>query len=175
MATPNIAFRNKIAPYAKKAAAALGMDASVIMAQWLYETGDGTNTGTKYNNLAGVKHTGSSTPAAFTVPNSIHAAYPTLDDFVTDYVRVLKLGYYKNVRAVAKPGVNPVVAKKAIDASPYAVADYNEAGFVNFYNIAKKILGGNVATIPEKKTIRPCLCPTCLDRPCRLLNSTGGK
>lgn len=180
--TPNTAFRAKIAPYAKKAAELLKMDPAVIMAQWLYETGDGSNTGTKFNNLAGVKLTGSSVSEAYAVPESIHAAYPTLDAFVKDYVRVLNLSYYKDVRAIAKPGVNPITAKNAIDASPYAVTNYNESGWINFYNAAVKILGGTPAptagsgtTTTQKKTGFPCLCQICPDRPCSLLKNTGGK
>ena len=178
--TPNTAFRSKIAPYAVKAGKLLGMDPAVIMTQWLYETGDGSNTGTKYNNLAGVKHTGSSIPEAYTVPSSIHAAYPNLDAFVKDYVRVLNLSYYKGIRAIAKPGVDPVVAKRAIDASPYAVTDYNQSGWINYYQGAIKALGsinvaGSGAETAEKKTLHPCLCPTCPDRPCNLLKDTGGK
>lgn len=163
-------FQKKIAPYAVRAGKVLGMDSNVIMAQWLYETGDGTNTGTKYNNLAGIKLTPNSVKGAYKTPDSIHAAYTNLDAFTNDYIRVMSLSYYDNIRAVAKPGVNPVVAKKVIDASPYAVADYNETGFVRYYNAARKIIGGGVDAAPtpagttEKKTpicSKPCRLKTC--------------
>jgi hypothetical protein len=178
MATPNTAFQKKIAPYAVQAGKLLGMDPNVIMTQWLYETNDGTNVGSRlYNNLAGIKHTGSSTPAAYTVGDSIHAAYPTLSDFVNDYVRVLKLSYYNEIRAIAKPGVDPIVAKNVIDKSPYAVTNYNQEGWLRFFNQAKAVLGsgvgagvgtGTITPPAEKKTIQPCLCHHCQDKPCNL-------
>jgi len=173
-----MSFADKIAPYAKKAAASLGMDPAVIMAQWLYETGNGSNTGTKYNNWAGIKLTKNSAAGAYQPADSIHAGYKTPDAFVADYVRVMKLSYYNNVRKVAAPGADPMAAKAAIDASPYATQNYNAEGWLRYFNQAKGILGGSTGTAAatqEKKTAFPCLCQICPDRPCYLLKNTGGK
>lgn len=129
-------------PYAKTAAANLGIDPAFVLAQWLYETGGGTNLGsTKYNNLAGLKSAPDSSKGIFDPPDSIHAGYLGLSDFTRDYIRVMKLPYYKDVLEAAKPGGNTASALEALNKSPYSEADYSKSGFMKYYNQAAEMLG----------------------------------
>ena len=125
------AYLEQMAPYAAKASAALGIPKSVILAQWSYETAWGTNRGSRdLNNHGGIKFVGASTQD---YESGMYAGYATLDGFVDDYVRVLKLKYYDDVRkAGATPGIEDDT--KALGASPYAETGYNGG-----LNILKRI------------------------------------
>lgn len=132
----------KWAPYALRAGKELNMDPAFILSQWLYETGNGTNLGsTKYNNLAGIKSSPNVSKGIFDPSDSIHAGYSSLSAFTDDYVRVMKLGYYKDVRATATAGSNPISQLMAINKSPWAEADYSTTSWMKFYNQAAKVLG----------------------------------
>ncbi len=137
-------FLDRIQPYAKNAAEQLGIDVNFIMAQWAYETANGTNLGSrKYNNLAGIKYSpsGAGSIGKYQPSDSAHAGYDTLNDFVSDYVRVMKLSYYKDVISTATGENNLDNAILAINKSPYAVQDYNISGFKRYYEQAKTITG----------------------------------
>jgi Muramidase (flagellum-specific) len=126
------------APYAQAAGNALNMNAADILAQWLYETGNGTNLGsTKYNNLAGIKYTKNSVSGAFQPSDSQHAGYANLDAFVSDYIRVMKSSNYDQVRK----STSASSFLSAINASPWSVADYNASGFMGYYKQATAALG----------------------------------
>lgn len=132
----------KWAPYALSAGNRLGIDPSFVLAQWLYETGNGTNLGaTKYNNLAGIKSAPNSGKGIYDPSDSIHAGYTSLKAFTDDYVRVMQLDYYKNVMSTAKAGTSPLVSLSALNLSPWAEADYNTSGFLNYYNQAASVMG----------------------------------
>ncbi|MBK5251108.1 MAG: glucosaminidase domain-containing protein [Peptostreptococcaceae bacterium] len=124
-------YFDKMSPYAAKASAALGIPKSVILAQWSWETAFGTNRGSKdLNNHGGIKYVGASTQG---YESGMYAGYATIDSFVDDYVRVLSLRYYDDVRkAGATPGINDDVV--ALGASPYA-----ESGYANGNNILQRI------------------------------------
>jgi len=128
--TPSSYFE-QMAPYAAKASAALGIPKSVILAQWSWETAFGTNRGSKdLNNHGGIKYVGASTQD---YESSMYAGYASIDSFVDDYVRVLSLRYYDDVRkAGATPGIEDDT--KALGASPYA-----ESGYANGNNILQRI------------------------------------
>ena len=133
-------------PYAQSAGKQLGIDPAFVMAQWLYETGGGTNLGsTKYNNLAGIKSSPNASKGIFDPSDSIHAGYTSLDAFTRDYVRVMSLGYYRDFLATAKSG-NASASLAALNASPWSEADYNKSGFMKYYNEASGLMGSGGST-----------------------------
>lgn len=116
-------FYKKYLPYAEKVKKMLGQPVALTLAQWKLETGGGTSRLAKEsNNLGGIKYSKYSEYAdkeTVVYPKMSYARYNTLDDFVNDYVRVLKLGYYDDVRkAYATKTINDDVI--ALGNSPYA-------------------------------------------------------
>lgn len=90
-------FIKSVYPYAVKSSDILksrgvNIDPRWITAQWAHETGYGRNTGTKYNNLAGL----------WAYPNSPHGIsgkkYDSLDDFVVDYTNIIMNKRYDGIR-----------------------------------------------------------------------------
>lgn len=84
-------------PYAKKASKKLGggVTYQAILTQWSLETGYGTSRIAKeHNNHAGIKN--NSHGADYDA--GTYAGYNSLDSFVNDYVRVMNLSYYDDVR-----------------------------------------------------------------------------
>jgi hypothetical protein len=133
----------KWAPYAYNAGKQLGIDPAFVLAQWLYETGNGTNLGsTKYNNLAGIKSSPNAAKGIYNPSDSQHAGYTSLSAFTQDYVKVMNLGYYRDFLSVAKKG-SVSSSLSALNASPWSEADYNTMGFMKYYNQAAKVVGGN--------------------------------
>jgi murein DD-endopeptidase MepM/ murein hydrolase activator NlpD len=77
-------FFNRFGDSAKKAGQLAGVDPSFVFAQWAHESGYGTNTGAKYNNLAGIlAYKGSPYGTS-------GKKYSNINDFITDYVNVIK-------------------------------------------------------------------------------------
>jgi flagellum-specific peptidoglycan hydrolase FlgJ len=148
----NAAYKQKMQPYANKAAIALNMPVDVILAQWAIESGNGTNShSSKYNNHASIKYTINS-KTAYKRTDSAFAGYRSIDDFVTDYVRVMKLSYYDAVRSATT--VEGTV--KALAASPFDEGHYGGNG-ANLLSM----LGLNTSGSTEKKTAVKSVCPTC--------------
>lgn len=136
----------KWAPYAYSAGNQLGIDPAFILAQWLYETGNGTNLGsTKYNNLAGIKSSPNASKGIFDPADSQHAGYTSLSAFTQDYVKVMNLGYYRDFLSTAKKG-NVSTSLSALNASPWSEADYNTSGFMKYYNQAAQVVGSKTYT-----------------------------
>lgn len=149
----NNAYRTQMQSYANRAAAALNMPADVILAQWALESGNGSSSLAKqHNNHGGIKYT-SNSKTARKISGSPFADYASVNDFVTDYIRVLSLSYYKDVRAAGS--VEDTI--KALGASPYDAGHYTLSG----------VQGGAVANIlgisPGKlqAPAQPKVCPTC--------------
>lgn len=80
-------FFDEITPFAKEAAAALGIPWEWVAAHWAHETGYVVN---QNNNLAGI----------YSYPGSPYGlpgkGYASLSDFAGDYVQVMKQDRYKN-------------------------------------------------------------------------------
>lgn len=132
----------KWAPYAYSAGTQLGIDPAFVLAQWLYETGNGTNLGSKkYNNLAGIKSSPNAAKGIFDPSDSIHAGYTSLSAFTQDYVRVMNLSYYRDFLKTSRSTSDPMTMLKSMNASPWAEADYNTSGFMKYYNEAAKVMG----------------------------------
>jgi len=111
-------FFKKMLPYASDASEKLGIPKSVILAQWANESNYGrSNVSLNANNYGGIKDTGRYQKYG------AYAKYPTLSDFVDDYVRVLNLSYYDDVREIKTN--NPVEETLAdLSKSPYAESGY---------------------------------------------------
>ncbi len=131
----------KWAPYALSAGTQLKYDPAFILATWLYETGNGTNTGTKYNNLAGIKRKADPSKGIFDPTDSIHAGYTSLSAFTQDYIRVANQSNMRDFLSAARSSNDPATLLKAWDASPWAESNYDKSGFLSYYNQAAKVLG----------------------------------
>lgn len=114
MSTKDIYLRS-MSPYASRASKELGVTKEFILAQWAHESGWGKSGLSKEGyNHSGIKLSQYSPTAKGTIYG--HAKYNSLNDFVTDYVRVMKLPYYKDVlKASTLEG-----EIQAIGNSPYA-------------------------------------------------------
>jgi hypothetical protein len=106
------AFKTAYERYAVEAAWQLGLDPSVLLAQWALETGWGTGMPT--NNLAGIR-CGPRGALPF-------CTYATLEDFVAAYVATIRSGFYPGVLASAGQPVSAQVA--ALGASPWSGTHY---------------------------------------------------
>lgn len=113
------AYMNRMQPYANRASGATGIPADVILAQWALESGSGTSAHSRNNNHGGIKWSQYS-KTAIKRSDSEFAAYASLEDFTTDYIRVMKLSYYDKVRSA---GSVPA-AIKALGESPYDAGHY---------------------------------------------------
>lgn len=115
------AFFKQYAPYAMKAATALNMPVSTILAQWGIESTYGTSAVFQNNNnLAGIKHVGSSIDIG--ISPSGYARYKDIDQFTQDYIRVMNNGLYENV----KSAVSPEDTAYALGGSLYAEGTYDK-------------------------------------------------
>jgi flagellum-specific peptidoglycan hydrolase FlgJ len=115
-------FFTSMAPYAAKASSATGVPIPVILAQWGLESAYGTSEVYKNNNnLAGIKHVSSSIDSG--ISPSGYSKYNSLDQFVQDYVRVMSISYYDNVRQAGT--VDGAVS--ALGASPWAETHYRDS------------------------------------------------
>lgn len=112
-----------------------GLDRILFLAQFVLETGWGNSQLAHHNNLAGIKYTG-----FFGSDFYGFAAYDNLGLFESDYLRVLSLPYYEEVRASAG---QPVAAQvRQLGLSPWDTGHYNSGGgpgssllpFVNMFS-----------------------------------------
>ena len=98
-----------------------GLSRVLFLAQFTLETGWGNSQLAQHHNLAGIKYTGfyGSNFGGF-------AAYDNLTQFEADYLRVLALPYYEEVRASAG---QPVAAQaRQLGLSPWDAGHYNSGG-----------------------------------------------
>ena len=140
-------FYDKFYPYAKVSASKINgvgtEEADMILAFWYWETGRGTNLGTKqFNNLAGINYNKSwKNPLQLKAsPSGEYAVYSNLSNFAEDYARVLNLNMYSKVREAFKTaGFDDDVA--SISASPYSTADYDAPTVIKAANEFRKLSG----------------------------------
>lgn len=143
-------FYDKFYPYAKVSASKIsgGAPPEVILAFWFWETGRGTNRGTKeFNNLAGINYNRAwRNPLQLKPsPSGEYAVYSNLNNFAEDYARVLNLSMYSNVRNAFKTaGYEDDVA--SISASPYSVDDYDKPTVLNAIKEFRKLSGSPAPT-----------------------------
>jgi hypothetical protein len=87
-----LSFINTVKPYAEKVQKDTGINADYVVAHWAHETGYGSNTGFKQNNLSGyMAYSGS--------PYGINGkSFSSLNDFVSAYENLLTSNRYKDVK-----------------------------------------------------------------------------
>lgn len=133
----DVAFLDRMAPYARKATQETGIPTSVILAQWAWETTWGKAKGaTVRNNYGGISNFTGSVPSwskAYKVDprpadeKGWYYNYKTIDDFVADYITVMKHPNYAAVRAAGStPGL--LDDATALGNSPYAKSSYMKNG-----------------------------------------------
>lgn len=132
-------YLKQMYPYAKKAESKTNVPYYFILAQWAWETANGTNRGaTQLNNHAGIKFVKSSIALG---QDGMYAKYRDKEQFVEDYARVINLSYYKALKT-AKTDEELL---KAINDSPYAESKYG-TGFISIMKQAREVTGGTQET-----------------------------
>ena len=120
-------------PWAKKAEQATGLPYDFIVAQWGWETGWGTNRGSKsLNNHAGIKF--SKYAPAGTVKDGMYAKYPSMDVYIQDYKRVMGLSYYTKIKS-ARTDIDRI---KELNASLWSESDYDINTMLSAQKLAKE-------------------------------------
>ncbi len=134
-------------PWAKKAEQATGLPYDYIVAQWGWETGWGTNRGSKeLNNHAGIKF--SQYAPAGTIKSGMYAKYPNMDLFIQDYARVYRLSYYTKIKS-ARTDEERI---KELNNSLWSESDYSISTMLSAQKIAKQY-GEGVTPAPAETTI----------------------
>lgn len=130
-------YFEKMKPYAEKASRGTGIPVSVILAQWAHESAYGGSYGAKNrNNHAGISNfTGKpyNWSKAYKVDprpsneGGWYNVYKNIDDFVDDYIHVMNLNYYDEVR---KAGQTPQIEDDVLELgkSPFAGNHYVKNG-----------------------------------------------
>lgn len=162
----NVAYLDRMAPYARRASQETGIPASVILAQWAIETAWGTSKGAVTRNNHGGISWRSATPPSWSTAikadprpaseGAYYLNYRSVDDFVSDYIHVMKGSAYTAVRAAGKtPGLQDDAY--ALGASPYAGGHYTVNGVqgqsvvntIRANELWKYDHGGAVAAAPD--------------------------
>lgn len=134
-------YIKEMLPWAKKAEQATGLPYDFIVAQWGWETGWGTNRGSKnLNNHAGIKY--SKYAPAGTVKDGMYSKYSSMDMFIQDYKRVMGLSYYTKIKS-ARTDVDRV---KELNYSPWSESDYDINTMLSAQAIAKQYGEGITVT-----------------------------
>lgn len=111
---------DNILSLAKECHAKSHLPISVILAQWILETGGFKSNLFRYcYNLAGIKYHG-----AYTDSNGF-SCYPTLQAAADDWVRTISLGYYDNVRHISQSSNVVAEVFSALGESPWDAGHYN--------------------------------------------------
>jgi hypothetical protein len=117
---PMTPIPDNILKLAKECNAKTKIPVSVILSQWILETGAFKSNLFRYcYNLAGIKYHG-----AYTDSNGF-SCYPTLEVAASDWVRTINLGYYNNVRNVCATSDNIEQMFSALGESPWDAGHYN--------------------------------------------------
>lgn len=140
-------FYEKMLPYAKQASLALDIPVSVILGQWSLESGRGESVlSAKYNNYGGIKYTKNADGNY-----QGFSTYSSIQEFTNDYIRVMKLSYYNNVRvAVSVPDTVKALGNSPYDAGHYILNGVPGGKVQNIVNVDKLIVydkaGNNVSS-----------------------------
>lgn len=136
-------YIREMIPWAKKAEQATGLPYDFIVAQWGWETGWGTNRGSKnLNNHAGIKF--SKYAPAGTVKDGMYAKYPSMDIYIQDYKRVMGLSYYTKIKS-ARTDTDRI---KELNASLWSESDYDINTMLSAQALAKQYGEGITVTTP---------------------------
>lgn len=130
MTLPNLtseqkqAYFDRMRPYATNASVRLSIPVSVILGQWALETYYGaSDVAIRANNHGGIKHVATSIDSG---AYGVYAKYASISQFVDDYVRVMSLSYYSDVREAPDTDIEGTVLR--LGQSPYAGSHYEIDG-----------------------------------------------
>lgn len=142
--TDKTAFFKYMLPYAQRAAKGTDIPFEVCLGQWAQESGYGKSSLSQTgNNFGGITYTSN---ADFKIGG--FAGFYTIDNFITEYIRVMNLSYYTAVRKATTIEATCIALAK----SPYSA---NDPTYGN--NILKILtdnnLSGLVATTPTTPTV----------------------
>lgn len=126
------AFINQQLGAARAAAGQLGIPTSVVLAQWINETGSGSSRAfVEGHNYAGVSYLDQPEAAvgATLVPGLAPIlAYPTPAAGVAGYVARWQEPIYAATRKVWASTSDPIAVARSIEASPWAAGHYGHTG-----------------------------------------------
>lgn len=105
-------FLDSTLPYALRASEATALPVSLVLALWATESGWGRSQPARVNNLGSIRQ------------GDGFAAYPTLDDFVEDFIRVMRLRFYDAVLAAARSRHPVEEIAYQLGQSPYAESHF---------------------------------------------------
>lgn len=156
-------FWDKYATEIAWASQQTGIPAQAIAIQLGNESGNGSsNRAIADNNLGGIKYSAYSKVAIKKADG--FARYKSVHDFFVDYVRVMSLSYYNDVRAAGKTGsVKDTLI--ALGKSPYDAGHYTDNG-----NPGSKLLAAMGITTPKPNPVQDDhrkpppgkkVCPAC--------------
>lgn len=135
-------FFSEMQGYAMTAGAVLGMPYQVILAQWAHESSYGSSDlAVRAKNFAGIKYNDN---ADF--KSGSYAGYNSIATFVKDYIRVLQLPYYNEVRNAG--GIKETI--QALGRSPYAEdTSYADKlmSMVNLNDTSKGVIGNGASVL----------------------------
>lgn len=106
------AFLDHTLPYALQVQGATALPVSLVLALWATESGWGRSQLAQANNLGSIKQ------------GERFATYPTLDGFVEDFIRVMRLRYYDAVLAAARSRQPVEEIACRLGESPYAESHF---------------------------------------------------
>lgn len=156
------AFAATYGALADQAASETGLSRWTILSQWAVETGWGTsNLAVRWHNLAGIRwynHSGTvqvgGTRDTF---GSGFAGYSTLTAFLADYVRALRLSYYRALLATAGQPVD--VQLVALAASPWDAGHYAGGGLVGAWTQLRQLAPASEVDMLAVVTRQPFPAP----------------
>lgn len=128
------AFINQELPAARAASSRLGIPVSVILAQWINETGSGSSQAfVDGNNYAGVSYLDSPEVAvgATLGASAPILSYPTRAAGVAGYIARWLEPVYASTRKSWGTTTDPIAIAKSIEASPWAAGHYGGSGLEN--------------------------------------------
>lgn len=123
------AYIEKMTPYAKRVASAIGVHYGVVLSHWILETGSGSSALIKRgsNNHAGIKANSSGRDFV----SGAYAGYNSINSFVNDYIRLINtLPYYKGV----KNQTDPYKAIDELHKSPWAEDKQQDKKLIDIFN-----------------------------------------
>jgi hypothetical protein len=125
------AFINSVLADARVASAKLGIPTSVILAQWINETGSGGSTAwNRSHNYAGVSYLDSPEAAvgASLGPDAPILTYPSRAAGLAGYISRWLEPVYAPTRQVWSQTSDPIAVAQSIEASPWAAGHYGGTG-----------------------------------------------
>lgn len=126
------AFINAQLPAARAAAAQLGIPVSVVLAQWINETGSGSSRAfVEGHNYAGVSYLDQPEAAVGATLQPGLApilAYPTPAAGVAGYIARWRDPVYAATRKIWSQTSDPIAVARSVEASPWAAGHYGGNG-----------------------------------------------